>query len=392
MNPSPIISFETFRSERNDWKRFCRGLLLGIGLPMVALLGGLEWIAFGVGEVIPPATAAQEQAKHPDQLWATVRQDDYVRYKFARLAMERPEVLVIGHSSMNEFRAGMFRPYRFYNFSRIIWPLETYADLVRHFPEGYAPKVMIFDLNFYMFNEHFGANYPQGLPDLHPPALSAHLLSLGDMMSELLAHPQLAWRRTAHLYGQPARGAHAISTGNGFRLDGAETWTPGMMRTAGTDPKLKENRWDDDLTRDGNVMSPRLKKALEEFVAVAHEKGITLIGVQMPIYEEAVNILEQHPEENVLADFRAQVAQGYFDRLGIVFFDFLKFPRYGNDYRYFVDPRHPSEPLDAAVVMAMAADPRVQALLPDLDVKNLRSLLDADAQADQHIYLSGSER
>lgn len=83
-----------------------------------------------------------------------------------------------------------------------------------------------------------------------------------------------------------------------------------------------------------------------------------------------------------MADFRAHAAQGYFDRLGILFFDFLKFPRYGEDYRYFVDARHPGEPLDAAFVRAMASHPKVQALQPDLDIKNLESLLDADTHAD----------
>ena len=39
----------------------------------------------------------------------------------------------------------------------------------------------------------------------------------------------------------------------------------------------------------------------------------------------------------------------------------------------------------------MSADPRVQALLPDLDTASLQRKLDEDRKTDQHVYLYHNE-
>jgi hypothetical protein len=98
--------------------------------------------------------------------------------------------------------------------------------------------------------------------------------------------------------------------------------------------------------------------------------------------------LEADPNYRILQDFRNTVAHGYFDRLGIPFFDYINFPPYSEDYRYFYDAVHPGEPLTTAVIVALASDPRFHALLPRLDADELRRQLNAEREANQHLLLT----
>jgi len=84
---------------------------------------------------------------------------------------------------------------------------------------------------------------------------------------------------------------------------------------------------------------------------MARAKGITLIGVQMPMYGPLVRYLEKDKRFGILADFRAHVASGYFARLGVTVFDYLDLKPYSDDKRYFIDPWHPTE-----VIMAHEKD------------------------------------
>ena len=134
--------------------------------------------------------------------------------------------------------------------------------------------------------------------------------------------------------------------------------------------------------------------ALEKFVSVARAKGIVVVGVQMPMYAGSVQLLENDPQRgfiDLLRDFRAHVQNGYFAGLGLPFFDFLKLPRYAGDYRYFCDAVHPLEPVCLPVLLTMASDPRVQRVLPKLDIASLRQSQEDDEHAPRHVYLDPND-
>jgi len=105
----------------------------------------------------------------------------------------------------------------------------------------------------------------------------------------------------------------------------------------------------------------------------------------MPIYGPALRMLEQDPDYRIIQDFRNHVAQGYFEKMGILFYDLSTLPPYSEDYRYFFDGVHPGWPLTTAAIQALGSDPRFHALLPRLDMAALQSQLNADRQSSQHI-------
>jgi hypothetical protein len=86
-----------------------------------------------------------------------------------------------------------------------------------------------------------------------------------------------------------------------------------------------------------------------------------------------------------LKDFRNHVAQGYFERQGVLFYDYLRFPPFSMNYRYFFDAGHPMPPVMAAVLLSMDSDPRFRALLPRLDTEPLWRGLEADSKKARHL-------
>jgi len=387
-----IISFETFRSEATEWKRFGKWLFLVVLLPLLLLFLLVEIVAWRSGEMIPPEAAARMQTETPGLRWLGSRESLSARFKLIRVDQERPDVLIMGASRMCQFRREMFRPYSFYNLARVSWPLNTFPTLFRHLPEGYTPKVIIFGLDFFMFNPRYTTD-PELSPN--PPIYSAsplvnHLITLNDTFITLYGNPAgiLADGRDP-LTGGPVIGLGPSINSTGFRLDGSETQSNSDL--------IKYNRHDRAFLRGnmlnvqplyyGDAMGKEEMAQFEEFAALARARGIKLIAVQMPMYGPVVRYLENDPHFGILKDFRAHIASGYFDRLGVTVFDYLSLPVYGDDDHYFMDIWHPTEPISGAVLYLMHNDPRFRAVLPDLDAEPLRQKLLEEVSGNQHVYL-----
>jgi hypothetical protein len=368
-----------------EWHRFWRIVIFGTVLPILILLGALEALGWSIGETYTPGALAHELDVHPDLVWMGVRIQAHSSLKLAQLAEIRPDVLIMGQSRLGQARAEMFHPYTFYNLARVSWPYQTYADILRHFPDGYRPKLILFDADFYMFGPKFAEHYADMSP-VYGHQISENLIQVHNVATQLLQHPQIAWKRFDYT-GHPARGISAILDGDAFRKDGSERIPAAFLALAGRSPQdVLRPEWRDYITG-GNKMGEAEMTALKEFVDLAHEKGIPLAGVEMPMYGPAVRLMEADPGYAILADFRKRVTNGYFDQLGVPFFDYLNFPPYTEDYRYFSNAVHPGEQLTAAVIASLASDPRFHALLPRLSPTEILAELNAPGNVKQHILL-----
>jgi len=382
---SNIINFKTFRTEGEEWKRFAKIIFLAGGIPLLFVFVVLETVAWRIGETIPFTWAAQEQAENPDLLWSAGRQQNYVTFKLDRVAEVRPDILVMGQSRLGQLRGAMFHPYSFYNLCRVSWPIDTYLEILHHLPEGYHPKVIIFDLDFFMFNPLYPKYYADVAPAFTGPS---HWNALADVLLALRKNPMLIFAGHRSPMGQPVLGLAAYRSSSGTRQDGSELWPLPLLQKAGRDLNmLKDAEWDGPQFFHGDAMGTEELAQFEEFTAWARARNITLIGVQMPTYDPVVRAVEQDPGYGILKDFRNHISSGYFDRQGVIVFDDLTFPPYSGDYRYFINAIHPTEAVNAAVVLKMVSDPRVKAALPNLDTASLQRKLDEDKNADQHIEL-----
>lgn len=392
---SNIISFETFRRDGGEWWRFAWILFLVLVLPLPVLFLIVEVVGWRTGELMSPAQAAQMQVENPLVKWQSLDDANGARFKLIRVAQERPEVLVIGSSRVCQFRRTMFQPYSFYNLSRVTWLAETYPELFRRLPEGYKPKVIIFGLDFFMFNHRYTTdpNYRRSLPQYAPASWRDHFLALRNIYTTLCNDPGALFA-DGHdpINGEPVIGLRPSRgmDGAGFRQDGSEAQKISDLKKYDSPDRdmLKGNILNRAPLYYGDAMGKDEMASFEEFVAEARAQGITLIGVQMPMYGPLVRYMEQGEKFGILRDFRAHIAGGYFDRLGVKVFDLLSFPPYSEDPKYFVDAWHPTEPVSAAALFVMQSDPKVKALLPAIDMEALKQHVVQEFAAPRHIYLN----
>ena len=202
--PSPLSPEDAPSVERREWRRFWKIAFFATILPFLLLTGVLEGLASYVGETYTPAQLARELDKHPDLVWMSLHVQTHAGLKLAQVAKLRPEVLIMGDSRVGKLRANMFRPYSFYNLSRVSWPFSTYTELLRRLPPGYRPRVIIFSVDFFMFSPQFDEHY-QPMAPIYGFNLSENLAEVHNVATQMLQRPLTLLRRT-DFKGRPARG------------------------------------------------------------------------------------------------------------------------------------------------------------------------------------------
>jgi len=352
----------------------------------LVLIGGLEWLGWSTGETYTPRALARALDQNPNFVWMPLRIQAAAALKLGMVDEERPDILLMGHSRLQEVKPAIFRPYSAYNLAAVMWPFNTYTDLLFHLPDGYRPKIIFFTVDFFMFgskyDEHFRAIAP-----VYGHGLSENIYHLHDVLASLSLAPDLFWRRTDKS-GRPALGIGALEGRPVFVKDGTGLGSLKMMSVAGTSPDaLMNDGWKDGVTG-GDKMGASEMADLKAFVDLGRKMGIVMVAVQMPIYGPVLRSMERDPQYAILKDFQSHEANGYFASIGLPFFDYLKFLPFSEDYHYFIDPLHPGQPLSAAVIAAMASDPRIHSALPRLDIEELHRQFDEQRSWSQHILLN----
>ncbi|HUB66401.1 MAG TPA: hypothetical protein VL981_02815 [Candidatus Methylacidiphilales bacterium] len=391
LNLSSIISFKTFQAEGSEWKRFGKIFFLLTGGSVLILAAILECVSWRVGQTIPYDEAAQEQIKNSALIW-NEGDSEQAAFKLIRMQQARPGVIVIGQSRMSQFRSAMFRPYGFYNLGQIAWTFSVYSDLLRQLPADYSPKIVFFSLDFFNLNPRYLADYAMAPPGHGGSGWLGHLDAWREIYSIVSIHPDAIMAGRSDARGEPCIGLRAAYYGEGVRLDGSEAQPFRALNTAGRNPDLFHTvQWDHPPIYYGDAVSDEEMAKLEKFIAQVRAHGATPVGVQMPIYGPVLRAIEHNPRYGIWKDFQNRIGGGYFNRLGLIVFDYSKFPPYSDDYRYFIDAFHPTEAVCAATLLKMSGDPRVRAVLPVLDTASLQRKLEEDRNADQHVYLYRNE-
>ena len=381
-NLSSITSSEQLRADLPQWRIIGRTLLFALVIPVLCIFLLLEWLGWVTGETISPERAAEMQTQNPRIVWYGARTSNFARFKLVRVAHDRPDILIMGQSRPQMFRSAMFAPYREYNLGSLSYTMASFTDLLHHLPAGYNPKVIIMACDFYMFDPLCTkANLDAHMLQDFSPTTDEHLTNLRDLLVALPAHPGLLvtgmFPRAYPTLGLPA---HLL--GMGFRFDGSTHW----FGHAGDNPHLdQEVPWGNVAMIQGDALGATELAQFENFVREAHQRGIAVVLLQMPMYHAFVHKMEvEEPEKyGILRDFREHIRDGDFDRLGVTVIDLLTMPG-SDDYHYFIDTVHAKEGMTLQVMDAMASDPKFLALLPKLDVAALHEKAAAELTTDHN--------
>lgn len=342
----------------HEWRRFLLGVLLVVS-PIVICVAGLEYLAWHIGETVPMSTIAQWQSDGPDRMWRGGDGRSYLTYKVARVRVLKPEVIVLGASRATAFRSGPFLPYSFYNAGITAWTFDQYRRFLElTVSDDYAPKVLIFSFDYWMFSPTFEQYWVNRFYEKPPSHLEAYKL----VVDQLWKTPRVLIARL-QFTGQ-LRGLYAMLSGDGFRADGSlfehpHSADPERLLNDGTGVGVPPVEL-------GDRMADEQIKGFERFVDFAKSKGIALIGIQVPYYKRILDGMNSDPRAGVWKEFRSEQRRLYFESKGMVFFDFSDMPEYRADPGHFIDSLHPDLLVIRTIVSTVMADERVRSLLPNV--------------------------
>jgi hypothetical protein len=355
-NPVAISSPAPFQVR--EAIRFLVTIVL-ILVPTLICFGILEAVAWRVGETWSMEAIANWQSLKADRMWRGGDGRSYLTYKVARVRSLRPEVIMLGQSRANFFVADMVKPYTFYNAGLTAWTFDQYLRFLELITTSdYAPKVLFFNLDYWMFNKDFDHYWVDRFYERAP----THVEDLKIILDEILKEPRVLLRRLPA--AEEVKGIYAVRNGDGFRQDGS------------LDP-IAISRNATDLAHDGievgkppTVLGMRLDDeqvaAFERLVAYAKSKNIVLIGIQVPFYAKVLNGLNNEPWAGLWRKFESEPTRAYFRSQGVIFFDFADMPEYRDNPENFVDSVHPGPRVVKDIAGRMLRDPRVRAVLPNL--------------------------
>jgi hypothetical protein len=345
------------RSQLREWWRFFSTLVLILSPALIAL-ATLEGLAWWTGETMSVTAASRWQDGGVGRIWRGGDGHSFLAYKLARVADLKPEVLVLGPSRGNAFSGKPFAPYSFYDAGQTAWTVDQYRRFLELITrDGYAPRVMVINLDYWMFSPGFDHYWGNRFDDGEPP----HIAGLLRIVGQLRDGPLALWRRLPA--ADRLQGLYAVLTGDGFRADGSMVEKP-----ATADPQRRLSQDESEVGLPPVVvadnMSPDQIANFEKLVALAKEKGVTLIAVQLPYYEKILKGLNDNPDAGNWREFESAEWRKHLADSGVLFFDFADMPEYRDKPEYFLDSLDPDRRVVDHVSRRILADPRVTALLP----------------------------
>lgn len=377
---------ETRRAARTfiAWCGLCFAFLALTGI------GAAEWAGFRTGVTLTPTQVAAAQESDKNILWLGPLKD-WAAYKLARIADRQPEVVMIGHSRCNQFRSAMFAPYSMYNACLSAWTPRQIYQMIDKATTISHPKIIIFALDYFMFSEDYVKAYTVNATmdysfgvKRHLHQLLTFLRNLSDpraMMATLAAPEPDIYHDpdTAEPVQSVLVGYEALRAKAGYRYDGSFLYPYGERLQAAEINKDAANYVGRSFSG-APAMSKEQIAWLRRIAALGKERGVRLVALQLPFFVPAIRFLDDdpryHPYAGVWREFESDATRQTLRDLGIAFFDTMRDP-VDEDERNFVDPAHPNEGGDLALLLhLLVQEPTFREIFPRIDIDRLRRQLD----------------
>lgn len=390
-------SIKVFETIFMTFQRFIWRLVWVVLCPVALSFLLVVAVSWRSGDSITPSVIAKMQIANPFLAWAGPLRL-YAAVKQAHLDFERYDVIVMGASRAGQFRSGMFRPYRFYNAAMTGWSLQRQIELFDEMTSRFKPKVVIFNLDYFMlaagYEERWEKVERRMVRRYNP--VEVMYTGMQSLSLELLKQPKATVKKVANKLLIPS---HEIAGGlrvfgatpregvvSMFRRDGSMRYFDYFYEDA---PKALKN-FSPVLSQvnegGGQKIDLRQMAMLEKLGMMARERGVTLVGVQLPFPETVISILDRGEtvEDNqqkydggdmrIWNEFRTDDMRNRLRDLGIIFLDFTRL-RYLDTTPCFIDSAHPAEYLVLASSIGLLQQSQVRKILPAVDTDRLEDRL-----------------
>lgn len=348
--------------------------------PFVAVAMLIAVVLVRTGEVVPTKAVAYLGAFGRPFLYLPELSDHSYRFKLEGARLLRPDILVLGNSRMNQWRSAMFRPFSFYNAGNCLYTQRDYRRFLEDLGP-YAPRVIIFSLDFFTFNPAYDEIFQNVAYDELGSRSSEFRSIVKGLLSIAVNSPaSLVQNQREPLYQLPALGVHAARAGDGFRIDGSYQYgrimrgssDSGAVSVAaavsrvsrGVVPFLPADHLDD-----------ARRAELEKFAAAARERGIKLVAVTMPYDPRVADAVESSSAYGIWKQFYSDATATWLRNQGIVYFDFTRLESFGGRGDEFFDPFHPTETAVLRMLLRILDDQNGAAIFHGLNRGDLQSAL-----------------
>ncbi|MBR0852289.1 hydrolase [Bradyrhizobium diazoefficiens] len=363
-------------------------------LSALALTGVVNWLGKSVGATNSLSDLASLQAKDRNAIVLPFDLRYWAGLKLPRLAAEKPDVIFISSSRGGAMRSEMLAPYKFYNLSFTAWTLDQVTEILDRATREFAPKVAIVSLDYFMFTNLWpkinAKNAMRFADPFYRFRSGVDMMRAAQRYDGFLANCIIPILKTQHrCRARQGRflGTPAILYQEGFRADGSYRYGAGRIH----DPKTLTADYLTNAMPGAPSIDPKQMLALERLVALANERGIRLVGIQLPFMKLAIDYLDTNARYRDLAgvwrEFESRRLQEQFRRMGIAFFDLSRAPL-TQDLNNFVDAYHPSEIGMLRSLRDLLADPQFKEIFPAIDPDLIsRQTSEAESKKEYfHVY------
>lgn len=329
-------------------------------LPFLLLLGtGWFCLALGtfflgrVGELTPVRAVVARQLTGGG-LYGEALRDNRRAYKQALYDAVRPDIVAIGSSRTQEFRADFFNG-RFANLSGGILTFDEADSFIDTMLAKHVPKIVIFGVDYWWFDTRRAESSRRmsydhsGEGDI---SLGDRLVPIRWLLQRKFPARDMAAalnRISPDAFGPP-QGALAVLDHTGFRADGSWAWL-NVATATHSDPGLE---FVPPPVPPGQSLYDAAKlDHLAALVRKMQARGVKVVLFLPPEMAQAVTVHRDHPQ--VFPVFGA--LRGTLARLGAPWFDFDDAGSVGGSDCEFIDSVHAGEVLGVRMLKRMAADP-----------------------------------
>ena len=400
MLQSPSFTFSSEASQIRQVLRFAQRLLALVCIPGLLAVALVMVVGWRSGATFSPVEIARMQTADPTLLWSGDGRY-YLMYKAALAEQRHSDIVLLGHSRGTQMRSMMFKPYVFTNGSITAWTIDQLRFALDHVTRHYRPKVAIFNLDYFMLNSTYRDNWAEkshmalswtdrdyfdGLMNLSWVVKAKPLTMLRRLPTVLLSR----FREEAN--GLSLIGPQAIALDGGFRSDGSALYDPVRRNEAPTAAHDLGRLIPTVPSGTGRHLDMGEAAKLRDLANLAKERGVVLVGIQLPYFKMATDLLDsgrdyggyRGEDTGIWREFNSPETKAMFEDMGILFYDLSRHLTAG-DPRGFIDIAHPSEAVTLAALIDMFKDPKMRAVLPDVDILRLEQTLD-DAMHRQTFF------
>jgi len=347
------------------------------------------FVVYKTGVTKSPNEVAVIQQENKDYLWAGPGQY-YASYKLARIKEFKPEIISVGHSRCSQMRSAMFLPYKFFNACLTAWTIDQLYDFIdRATHENPSIKTIIFTLDYYQFSETFVNNwsnksqmdYEWKQENFKDGVLSvANLFIDRPLKYTVKLIPLLFSNSVNEIDSYIPIGNSAIISSAGFRYDGSHFFDRSTRMSADKNNKDMGHILAQVPFNSGHKLSEKQTAALIKLGELANQRKVTLVGLQLPIIDKAVKILDSNEDYNeykyedfrIWKDFLSNNNALIIKNSNIKFFDMTHFES-AKDQSGFIDPAHPGERvISSALIELYLSNKEFRSIFPLLRIADLQ--------------------